>query len=129
MNIHFDRVRNFVSKAKALINPGPRPHTLIRQMVAEQSQWNDLFSTKLIEVLDRVAALHEGEKQFRLECIDRIAAAEDLARRLRLELSEKLAALEEIRNPRPHQFWIWVCSLTALLLGLSALLISLRGFR
>jgi len=129
MNKHLDQVRNVVDKAKAFIRPGPRPHTLVRQMVEEQGRWNDLFSTKLIETLERVARLDDGEKQLRLECMERIAAVEDLAKRMRLDLAEKLAALEEARAPRACQAWVWASSLTALLVGLCALVLSLRGLR
>jgi hypothetical protein len=129
MNKHLDQVRNVVDKAKAFIKPRPRPHKLVKQMVEEQGRWNDLFSTKLIEALEKVARLDDGERQLRLECMERIAAVEDLAKRMRLELAEKLVALEEVRAPRARQAWVWACSLTALLAGLSALLISLRGLR
>jgi hypothetical protein len=129
MNKHLDQVRNVVDKAKAFMKPGPRPHTLVKQMVEEQGRWNDLFSTKLIETLERVARLGDGEKQLRLECMERIAAVEDLSKRMRLDLAEKLAALEEARAPRERQAWVWACSLTALLVGLCALVLSLRGLR
>ena len=122
MNKHLDRLMT-------AFKPGPRPHTLVKQMVAEQGRWNDLFSTKLIEVLGNVAALNERERQFQLECTERIVAVENLAKRLSPELTEKVAALEEVRTPRPRQLWIWACSLAAFLFGLSALVISLGGFR
>jgi len=122
MNKHLDRL------LKAF-KPGPGPHTLVKEMVAEQGHWNDLFSTKLIEALERVDALSEKERKLRLECTERIAAVEELARRLNRELTEKVATLEEVRTPSSRQLWIWACSLAALLSGVSALAISLRGLR
>lgn len=122
MNKHLDRLLS-------AFKPGPRPHTLVKQMVEEQGRWNDLFSTKLIEVLNRVDASDERERQFRLECKEKIAAVEDIATRLRLEIDGKLSAREEARAPQQHNFWICACSLFALLFGLAALAVSLRGFR
>ncbi len=119
-----------MDKAKALVKRGPPPQTLLKQMVAEQARWNDLFSTKLIEALEKVATLDEGERRLRLECTERITEVEDKVKRTRLELSERVAALEAARvGPRLRQRWIWACSLGALLLALSALVISLRGLR
>ena len=50
MNKHVDRLLN-------AFKPGPRPHMLVKQMMQEQERWNDLFSTKLIEALEKIAAL------------------------------------------------------------------------
>jgi hypothetical protein len=97
-------------------------------MVVEQARWNDLFSTKLIEALEKVAKLDEEEKRLRLECTEKIAEVEDEVKRVRLELAGRVATLEAARaGPRLRQRWIWACSIAALLLALSALVISLRG--
>jgi hypothetical protein len=120
----------FKDRVKAIFASGPKPRALIKQMLAEQDHWNDLFSTKLIEAIETVAALNEERRQLRLEFTERISELERLVKRARVELTEKVAALESERtNPRYTQWWLWVCSLAALLLGLSALVISLRGIR
>jgi hypothetical protein len=120
----------FKDRVKAIFVPGPKPRALIKQMLAEQDHWNDLFSTKLIEAIERVAALNEEGRQLRLEFTERIVELESLVKRARVELTEKVAALESERtNPRYTQWWLWACSLAALLLGLGALVISLRGIR
>jgi hypothetical protein len=124
------RPERFKDKLKAILTPGPKPRALTKQMLAEQDHWNDLFSTKLIEAMDKVVALNEEERQLRLEFTERIAELESLVKSSRLELTEKIATLEAERtNPRYTQWWLWVCSLAAMLLGLSALVISLRGIR
>jgi hypothetical protein len=120
MNKHLDRLLR-------AFKPGPRPHALVKQMVEEQGRWNDLFSTKLIEVLDRVDASDERESQFRLECTQRIGAVEDIAKLLRLEIDNQASALQQARAPHQPTIGIWACSLLALLFGLAALAISLRG--
>jgi hypothetical protein len=124
------RPERFKDKVKAIFTPGPKPRTLIKQMLAEQDHWNDLFSTKLIEAMDKLAALNEEERQLRLELTERIAELEGLVKRSRLELTEKVAVLESERtHPQCTHWGLWVCSLAALLFGLSALVISLRGIR
>jgi hypothetical protein len=134
MNKHLDRIvnasKNALDKAKTLVKPGPHPQTLVKQMVAEQARWNDLFSTKLIEALEKVETLDEKEGQLRRDCTEKIAEVEDKARNSRVELTKRVAALEAAgEGPRLRQRWIWACSLAALLLALSALVISLRGLR
>jgi len=97
-----------------------------------------------IESKERILAVEDLGKQLRFEftaleaegtqnriaCEKRATAVEELGKQLRLEFIQKVIVLEaEQTHLRRRQRQLWACSLAAVLLAFSTLVMFLRGLR